>query len=93
MKVCLESMKKKIMYLVETLNHGNMLGNLIIKDYSENANSYRVPFSSVPVWTVENGRGRWGTVGDCGGLWGMVWGGGVRKWTVRGTGTDEKGTR
>ena len=46
--------------------------NFIIKDYSENANSYRVLFFSVPVWTVENGGGRWGTAGDGGGRWGTV---------------------
>jgi len=47
--------KKK--YLVETLKHENMLGNLILKDYSENSNSYRVSFSSVSVWTVMNDVG------------------------------------
>jgi hypothetical protein len=55
---------EKNFYLVETLKHGNMSGNLIIKDYSENSNSYLIPFSSVPVWTVMNGRGRCGTVWD-----------------------------
>ncbi len=74
---------EKNIYLVETLKHGNMLGNLIIKDYSENSNSYRVPFSSVPVWTVMNDVGRCGKVmngvgrcgkvmngvGRCGALW------------------------
>ena len=74
---------EKFFYLVETLKHGNMLGNLIIKGYSENSNSYRVPFSSVPVWTVMNGVGRCGKVmndmrrcgtvmngvGRCGDLW------------------------
>ena len=59
--------------MVETLKHGNMLRNLIIEDYSENSNSYRVPFSSVPVWTVMNGVGRCGKVmngvGRCGALW------------------------
>ena len=79
---------EKIFYLVETLKHGNMLGNLIIKGYSENSNSYRGPFSSVPVWTVMNGVGRCGKVmngvGRCGALWD---GGGDR-----GTGTEEKGT-
>jgi hypothetical protein len=48
--------EKKI-YLVETLKHENMLGNLIIKDYSENSNSYRVSFSSAAVWTVMNDVG------------------------------------
>ena len=61
--------KKK--YLVVTLKHENMLGNLIIKDYSENSNSYRVSFSSAAVWTVMN------DVGSVGRLWMMlaVWDG------------------
>jgi hypothetical protein len=73
---------EKNIYLVETLKHENMLGNLIIKDYSENSNSYRVPFSSVPVWTVMNGMGRCGTVWDGVGRCRPVWGGVGRHGTV-----------
>ena len=34
---------------METLKHGNMLENLIIKDNSENTDSYRVPSFTAPV--------------------------------------------
>ena len=81
---------------METLKHGNMLENLIIKDYSENSNSYRVLFSSVPVWTVWDGVGAvWDGAGRCGTVWdgmgryGTVWDG-MGRWR---TGTQEKGTR